>query len=162
MPPKQRGLPRQVLDQHALWVTPTGMGRDHNELCHWLAKVSGIGLRWDSRYHGPTDRDDNLHTVQGGYRLAGISPTLPCPHHFQAQCPRQCSYRSRHPVDKPILDLRMISLEYWPSALDSVPSTDRRAVAVSKQVDRAVSPGFLQLRAGLLSQTFATIRIGIQ
>jgi len=56
----------------------------------------------------------------------------------------------------------MFSLEYGPSALDSLPSTDGRADGASKPDDGAVPPGFLQLRAGQLGRTLAASRIRLQ
>jgi hypothetical protein len=56
----------------------------------------------------------------------------------------------------------MFSLEYLSSALDSLPSADRRADRASKTDNGAVSPGFLQLRAGQLGGTLTTSRILLQ
>jgi len=56
----------------------------------------------------------------------------------------------------------MFSLEYGPSTLDNLPSTDGQANRTSKPDDGAVPPGFLQLRAGQLSRTLAARQIPLQ
>ena len=162
MPPNQSTSAHQARDQHALWDTITAMGRDHDGLCHRLARVNGMGLHQDSRYRGPTDKDGNLLTMWKGYWLAGIGAALLWAGHLHARRPRQHSYKLRHPVYKPILETGMVSLEYRPSALDSLPSPAGWADGAAKPDNEAVSPGSLQLRAGQLARTLAANRIRLR
>jgi len=162
MPLNQSTAARQARDLQALGGTITAMGRRHNGLHHRLPRVNGIGLHRDSRYCRPSDKDGNLVTVPEGYRLAGIGLALVWTRHLQEQRSGQHSHRSRHPVYQPILDPGTFLLEYGPSFLDSVPSTDRRADGASKPDDGAVPPGFLQLRAGQLGRTLAVSGIRLK
>ena len=153
---------RQAQDQHALGDTFTAMGRRHNGLCYWFARVNGIGLLRDSCHCRQTDKDGNRLTMPEGYQLAGIGPALLWTSYLQAPHPRQYIYRLQYTVYKSNLDPGIFSLEYWSSALDSLPSTDRQVDRASTSHDGTESPGFLRLRAGQLSWTFAASWISLQ
>jgi len=161
MSPNQRTLALQARDQNAVGDTITAMGRRHDGLHHWLARVNGIGRHLDSCHCGPTHKDGNLHTVPKRYWLAGIGLALLRTCNPQARRPGQHSYISWHPLSKRILYTGIFSLAYWPSSLDSLPYTDGRADRPSIPDDGALAPGFLQLRAGQLGWTLAASQIRI-
>jgi len=149
-------------DVHALGDTIMVIGRRHDGRCPWLGRVNSIGLQRDSRHGGLTDKHGNLLTMLDGYWLAGIGLAPHRTRHFQARHPAQHGHRWGHPVYMLIRNARMFSFESWPSTLDSLPSIERQADRVSKPLDGAVSPGFLQLRSGQLSWTLTSNRIGLQ
>jgi len=162
MPPNERTAAHQAWDQHAIGDTVTAIGRHHDGLCFWFARLKSIGLHWDSRHRGPTDKDCNLLALPEGYRLAGVGPDLLWTHYLEACCPTRHSHRLRHPVYNLNLDPGMFSLEYWPSAHDSLPSTERWVERAWKSNDGAISPSFLQLKEGQFVRTLAPSPICIQ
>jgi len=162
MPPNQSPLAPRARDQHALGNMITGLGRCHQRLCNWLARVNTIRLHWDPQYHRPTETNGNLPSVPERCWLPGMGLALCWTCYLQAQCSEQLSYRLWHPVYKPLLDPGMFSVEYWPSGLDSMTSTDRRTERGSEPDDGAVFLGFLQLWAGQLGWTLTTSWIRLQ
>jgi len=113
--------------------------RHYDRLRHWLARVNAIRPDGISHHRELTDTDGSLLTLPEGYWLARLRPVLLWTRYLQALHPRQHSYRSRHPVYKPILDQGMFSSTHRLSALDSLSYTERWAHSAWTPDDGGVS-----------------------
>jgi len=162
MPPNQSTLASQARDQHTFRDTITTLGSHSDGLHYQLVRVNSIGWHQDSRHGRPTEKGCNLLIVPEEYRHTGIGLALPCKRHLQAWHPGQHTYRLCHPVKKPILDPGMFSLDFWPSPLDRLPSTDGRADRASRQDNRVVYECVVQSQAGQLCGTLTTSGIRLQ
>jgi len=162
MPPNESTSARLARNQHALGGTITGMGRRHNGVHHRLARVNGFGLHRDSRHPELTAKDgtclpcgkdiDSLELAQLVIEYVICKCSVPdnivtyCGTQFTSWFWTQvCSHFST--------DYRLSTAFHT--------QTDGQT-GRHNQTDGALSPGFLQLRAGQLVRTLAASQIRLQ